>query len=253
MLLQSVKHSLLLKTTNQTSLTTLQVALTTQPNPRSGKVSEQILDRINTNLVSKLGLNQCKNTKAVLNWFNNIENKDDHSFIAFDVVEFYLSISSDLLNAALDFASHYHSITDDERHILRAKKSLLYDSGESWGKNASSNLFDVTMGGYDGAETCELVGAFLLHNIKEKYGNNFGLYKDDGLGKSNASPRQVEIIKKDLCKIFNSYGLKITIEADKNLVNFLDVTLNLSNSTYLPYTKPNNIPLYINKKSSHPP
>ena len=219
-----------------------------------GKVSKQILDRINTSMVSELGLNQWKNTKAVLNWFNSIENKNDHSFIAFDVVEFYPSISIDLLNAALDFASRYHSITDDERHIiLHAKKSLLYDSGDSWGKKASSNLFDVTMGSYDGAETCELVGAFLLHNIKEKYGNNFGLYRDDGLGISNASPRQVEMIKKDLCKIFNKYGLKITIEANKKIVNFLDVTLNLANGTYLPYTKPNNIPLYIHKKSNHPP
>ena len=108
------------------------------------------------------------------------------------------------------------------------------------------------MGSYDGAERCELVGAFLLHNIKEKYGNNFGLYRDEGLGISNALPRQVEIIKKDLCKICNKYGLKITIEANKKIVNFLHVTLNLSNSTYLPYTKPNNIPHYINKKSNHP-
>ena len=146
------------------------------------------------------------------------------------------------------------SLMMNGRHIiLHAKKSLLYDSGESWGKKASSNLFDVTMGSYDGAETCELVGAFLLHNIKEKYGNSFGLYRDDGLGISNASPRQVEMIKKDLCKIFNKYGLKIAIEANKKIVNFLDVTLNLSNGTYLPYTKPNNIPLYIHKKSNHPP
>ena len=219
-----------------------------------GKVSKQILDQKNTNIVSKLGLNQWKNTKAVLNWFNNIENKDDHSFTVFGVVEFYPSISIDLLSAALDFASHFHSITDDERHIiLHAKKSLLYDSDETWGKKASSNLFDITMGNYDGAETCELVSAFRLHNIKEKYGNNFGLYRDDGLGISNASPRQVEIMKKDLCKIFNKYGLMITIEANKKIVNFLDVTLNLSNYTYLPCTKPSNILLYINKKSNHPP
>ena len=66
-----------------------------------GKVSKQILDRRNTNIVSKLGLNQWKNTKAVLSWFINIEDKENHSFIAFDVVEFYPSISIDLLNAAL--------------------------------------------------------------------------------------------------------------------------------------------------------
>ena len=94
---------------------------------------------------------------------------------------------------------------------------------------------------------------FLLHKIKEKYGNNFGLYRDDGLGITSAPPHQVELIKKDLCSIFSEHGLKITIEANKNTVNFLDVTLNLSNGTYMPFTKSNNIPLYIHKKSNHPP
>ena len=116
-----------------------------------------------------------------------------------------------------------------ERHIiLHAKKSLLYNTGEPWGKKTTSNLFDVTMGSYDGAESCELVGAYLLHIIKEKHGYNFGLYRDDGLGITQASPRQAERIKKDLCNIFGKHGLKITIEANKKIVNFLDVTLNLS-------------------------
>ena len=111
------------------------------------------------------------------------------------------------------------------------------------------------MGSYDGAESCELVGAYLLHKIKERFGNTcvFGLYRDDGLGISNASPRQIELIKKDLCDIFGRYGLKITIEANKKTVNFLDVTLNLSSGKYTAYTKPGHIPLYVNKKSNHPP
>ena len=75
------------------------------------------------------------------------------------------------------------------------------------------------MASYDGAESCELVGAYLLHKIKERFGSTcvFGLYRDDGLGISNASPRQTDLIKKDLCDIFRSYGLKITIEANKKL------------------------------------
>jgi len=78
---------------------------------------------------------------------------------------------------------------------------------------------------------------------------DFGLYRDDGLGISKASPRQTERIKKDLCGIFSNYGLKITIEANKKTVNFLDVTLNLSNGKCLAYTKPGNIPLYVNNSS----
>ena len=111
------------------------------------------------------------------------------------------------------------------------------------------------MGSYDGGESCELVGTYLLHNIKERFGNacNFGLYRDDGQGVTKASPRQAELIKKELWSIFAKYGLKITIEANKKVVNFLDVTLNLANGKYLPYNKPGNIPLYVNKKSNHPP
>ena len=32
-----------------------------------------------------------------------------------------------------------------------------------------------------------------------------------------------------------------------------DVTLNLTNGKYMPYTKPGNIPLYVHKISNHPP
>ena len=73
------------------------------------------------------------------------------------------------------------------------------------------------MGSYDGAEPCELVGVYLLHKIIEKIGSicDFGLYRDDSLGISKATPRQTELIKKDLCGIFSDYGLRITIEANK--------------------------------------
>ena len=103
------------------------------------------------------------------------------------------------------------------------------------------------MGSFDGAESCELVCTYLLHNI------NIIMYRDDRLGVTKASPRQAELIKKELCSIFAKHGLKITIEANKKVVNFLDVTLNLANGKYLPYNKPGNIPLYVNKKSNHPP
>ena len=77
-----------------------------------GKVTKQLLDRINQKVIASIGVNQWKNTSSVLTWFNNIPNKDQYSFIAFDVVDFYPSISIDLLNTALDFASNYDDIMD---------------------------------------------------------------------------------------------------------------------------------------------
>ena len=37
------------------------------------------------------------------------------------------------------------------------------------------------------------------------------------------------------------------------IVNYLDVTFNLNDKTYKPYTKPNNEIKYVHKNSNHPP
>ena len=78
-------------------------------------------------------------------------------------------------------------------------------------------------------------------------------FVDDGLAITNASPRDTENIKKEICRIFNSNGLRITIEANKQIINFLDVTFNLNQNTYRPFTKPNAELLYVHRESNHPP
>ena len=108
------------------------------------------------------------------------------------------------------------------------------------------------MGSVDGAETCKLVGSFLLSQLQH-LDINVGLYRDDGLAITNASPRDTENIKKEICRIFNSNGLRITIEANKQIINFLDVTFNLNQNTYRPFTKPNAELLYVHRESNHPP
>ena len=59
-------------------------------------------------------------------------------------------------------------------------------------------------------------------------------------------------IKKSICEIFKNLGLSITIECNMKIVNYLDVTLNLSNGTFKPYSKPDNLLTYINTESNHP-
>ena len=68
----------------------------------------------------------------------------------------------------------------------------------------------------------------------------------------NKSP-QVEQIKKDFQKIFRKNDLNIVIKCNLNIVDYLDVTLNLLNNTYKPFSKPNNEINYIHKESNHPP
>ena len=219
-----------------------------------GKISKLKLQCITRSLKSKLNVNQWINTSDVLEWFKNLENKRFLSFISFDVVEFYPSITEKLFNDALDFASTQIPISSDDREIfMNARASLLFSQGENWVKQ--SGLFDTTMGAFDGAECCELIGIFMLHEIKMKFPElNIGLYRDDGLGACRRrGGADLDRTRKGLTKLFKDHGLSITIATGLKQVDFLDVTLDLQEAKYKPFMKPNNTPTYINVESNHPP
>ena len=101
-------------------------------------------------------------------------------------------------------------------------------------KKNSDNCFDVTMGSYDGAKVCELVGALVLSILANSIPKrNSGLYRDDGLIlMRNEKGRKTNRIKKEETKIFKEIGFKIEIKTDLKVVDFLDITFNLSNDTY---------------------
>ena len=219
-----------------------------------GRISKRILEVINSKLVRATKVNQWKNTSSVLQWYKRLPNKRDSIFICFEVVEFYPSITEALLNRALDFASEHVTISNDDRQtIVNAKHSLLFNNGQPWEKKTSTTLFDVTMGSYDGAETCELVGYYLLAQLQQLPNIEIGLYRDDGLAVTTLTPKETERIKKQICNVFKNNNLKITIEANKKVINFLDVTLEMNTEKFKPYAKPTNTPLYVHSKSNHPP
>ena len=85
-------------------------------------------------------------------------------------------------------------------------------------------------------------------------GQSFIQCQHDGLGSHRRlSGPELERLKKKIICLFKSHGLSITIQTNLRIVNFLDVTLNLTDETFAPYRKPNSEPLYINVKSNHPP
>ena len=100
------------------------------------------------------------------------------------------------------------------------------------------------MGAYDGAENYELVGLFFLKDL-DVLVIDIGIHRDDVLAASSLTPRQNDNVKKKICEIFRKYSLKITIDANMNSVNFLDVNFNLENQSFSPYMKPNNNPIYV--------
>ena len=222
--------------------------------PEIGMVSKRMLSKIISAIKSKSQLLQWKNSDSVVQWFQNLKEKKRLKFIQFDVVDFYGSISEDLLKKAINFACKYTNISDLEKWtILQASQSFLCNKDDTWVKK-NSNTFDITMGGYHGAEVCELVGLFLLSQLAEVIPkSSIGLYRDDGLAATTARPRQVDILKKKICKVFSDNNLRVTIEANLKIVNFLDVTLDLERELFLPYMKENHTPVYVHSQSNHPP
>ena len=199
----------------------------------------------------KTNLNSWKNTDSVITWFKAINNKDRVSFITYGVCDFYASITEEVLTKSLDFASDFIEISDSDREIIfQARKTFLFDNKTPWNKKNNSE-FDVGMGSFDGAEVCDLIGLFMLSQLKHLK-VNLGKYRDDALGVTSLTPRQADLAKKDICRIYKQNGFSITIEVNIKVVNFLDITLDLRTGLYMPFMKPNNCPIYINKNSNHP-
>ena len=66
------------------------------------KISESILDKINTKIVSLTNVNHWK--KLGYRMVKTILNKDQYSFVMFDIESFYFSVSLELYNEVLNFA-----------------------------------------------------------------------------------------------------------------------------------------------------
>ena len=120
-----------------------------------GRISKQILDKINLKLTSDTKVNQWKNSISVIEWFNNIWNKDQHRFVVFDLESFCSSISEDLFNEALIFAKIKVDITNQEMSIIKqSRNTLLFNENQPWVKKYGNEEFDVPIGCFDGAELC---------------------------------------------------------------------------------------------------
>ena len=91
-----------------------------------GRISKTILDNINMKLFETTKINQCKNTVSAIKWINSLNNKDLMKFVMFDVKDFCPSITQDLLNKALNFASECIYISKSDIDVIHhERKSLL--------------------------------------------------------------------------------------------------------------------------------
>ena len=161
----------------------------------------------------------------------------------------------ELLKKALTFAKGFTNITPEEEDIImHCRKTVLVGQGDTiWIKKDNPD-FDVPMGSLDASEVSETVGLYLLHRMEDIIPDGrVGLYRDDGLSFIEGNGHEVERIRKKLYRLFKEEGLNITSEGNITLVDFLDVVLDLKNSTYKPFTKLNANTKYVSLQSNHPP
>ena len=131
---------------------------------------------------------------------------------------------------------------------MHTRKSLLFDNNKPWSKKNNANILDASMDSFDGAEFCELVGLLILSKLKCEFKNkDVVLYRDDGLAVfRNMDPRSTENQRKRIANCFDTLGLKITMQSNLKIVNYLDVAFNLTTPILYPYRKLANPPMYIN-------
>ena len=80
-----------------------------------------------------------------------------------------------------------------------------------------------------------------------------GLYRDDMLGVTELEGKEAERLKQKISDIFKVYGLKVKVEVNKKVVDYLNVTLNLLDGSHRDFTKPGQVINYVHVESNHPP
>ena len=88
-------------------LTDTKCRLINPAKPQLGKVSSKLLQNINSAVREATDLRQWRSTGEVVKWFDNIDEKSRREFVQLDIIDFYPSITKELLQKAIKFARKY--------------------------------------------------------------------------------------------------------------------------------------------------
>ena len=97
----------------------------------------------------------------------------------------------------------------------------------------------MSIGSFDGAKICELIGCLLLHSLSNIIDPSYhSLYGDDVLiiG-DNCIPRKGDVIRKKLYWLINKFDFKLDIQNNFKITEFSDITFSLYNNTIFSFRK----------------
>ena len=116
-------------------------------NPSKTELGKNIIQNIIINVQKTSHSNLWKNSNDTIEWFRNIKNKIKTIFTQFDIIDFYPSITKEVLIDSINYARKYVEITKEQYQIILAsRKTVLKNNGSTWVKTGPDN-FDVPTGG----------------------------------------------------------------------------------------------------------
>ena len=104
-----------------------------------GKVCKVILDKINKEIREETRANQWRNSDDTISWFKSIiNNKNKHTFLSFDIADFYPSISEDLLDQAIAWGSNSPTSLITILELLDTRESHYFSTTTEHGRSETT-------------------------------------------------------------------------------------------------------------------
>ena len=91
-----------------------------------GEAAKIIVENFNTHVKGKLHCNQEINTSRIMDWYQNIDNKENSVFIQFDIKEFYCSMIKYFMTKTIEYAKFYRCITKQNLDIIFNNRKYLF-------------------------------------------------------------------------------------------------------------------------------
>ena len=92
--------------------------------------------------------NLWRNLYGTIEWFRKIKNKSKGTFMQFDIIDFYPSITKDTLIDSINYARKYVEITKEQYEIILACRKTVLKNNKSTRVKSGSDNFDFPMGGF---------------------------------------------------------------------------------------------------------
>ena len=180
----------------------LQSRLTNPSKTELGIISKNIIQNIVLNMQKTTNNNLWKNSTDTIVWLKNIKNKSKATFIQFDMIDFYPSISKEVLIDSIYYVKNYVEITDEQYQIILAWRKTVLANNDSTKIKTGLDNFDIPMGGYDSAQIADPVGLYILNTLSRTI-DLIQIGKGNAFRASRQASENLELFKKlDPCAQF---------------------------------------------------